>query len=71
VAGRAADTIEGAVALEQEAQHDLSPAEKLEALQWGKAGAAQQAALPSKAERRTEAKGYKARCAANAAISHW
>jgi ribonucleoside-diphosphate reductase alpha chain len=56
---RAADTIEGAVALKQEAQHDLSPTEKLEALQWSKAGAAQQAA-PSKAERRAEAKakGY-------------
>jgi ribonucleoside-diphosphate reductase alpha chain len=56
---RASDTIEGAVALKQEAQHDLSPTEKLEALQWSKAGAAQQAA-PSKAERRAEAKakGY-------------
>jgi len=57
---RAADTTEGAVALKkQEAQHDLSPTEKLEALQWSKAGAAQQAA-PSKAERRAEAKakGY-------------
>jgi len=57
---RAADTAEGAVALKkQEAQHDLSPTEKLEALQWSKAGTAQQAA-PSKAERRAEAKakGY-------------
>jgi ribonucleoside-diphosphate reductase alpha chain len=56
---RASDAIEGAVALKQEAQHDLSPTEKLEALQWSKAGAAQQAA-PSKAERRAEAKakGY-------------
>ena len=56
---RASDTIEGAVALKQEAQHDLSPTEKLEALQWSKAGAAVQAA-PSKAERRAEAKakGY-------------
>ncbi len=57
---RAADTVEGAVALKkQEAQHDLSPTEKLEALQWSKAGAAAQAA-PSKAERRAEAKakGY-------------
>ena len=53
------DTIEGAVALKQEAQHDLSPTEKLEALQWSKAGAAT-AAAPSKAERRAEAKakGY-------------
>ena len=56
---RNADTVEGAVALKQEAQHDLSPTEKLEALQWSKAGAAAQAA-PSKAERRAEAKakGY-------------
>jgi ribonucleoside-diphosphate reductase alpha chain len=56
---RAGDAVEGAVALKQEVQHDLSPTEKLEALQWSKAGAAQQAA-PSKAERRAEAKakGY-------------
>ena len=56
---RASDAAEGAVALKQESQHDLSPTEKLEALQWSKAGAAQQAA-PSKAERRAEAKakGY-------------
>ena len=56
---RVSDTLEGAVALKQEAQHDLSPTEKLEALQWSKAGAAAQAA-PSKAERRAEAKakGY-------------
>ena len=56
---RLADTLEGAVALKQEAQHDLSPTEKLEALQWSKAGAAA-AAVPSKAERRAEAKakGY-------------
>jgi ribonucleoside-diphosphate reductase alpha chain len=56
---RNSDTHEGAVALKQEAQHDLSPTEKLEALQWSKAGAAAQAA-PSKAERRAEAKakGY-------------
>jgi ribonucleoside-diphosphate reductase alpha chain len=55
---RTTDAIEGAVALKQEAQHDLSPTEKLEALQWSKAGAA--AAMPSKAERRAEAKakGY-------------
>lgn len=54
---RNSDTVEGAVALKQEAQHDLSPTEKLEALQWSKAGAAAQ---PSKAERRAEAKakGY-------------
>ena len=56
---RAADALEGAVALKQEALHDLSPTEKLEALQWSKAGAAAQA-QPSKAERRAEAKakGY-------------
>jgi ribonucleoside-diphosphate reductase alpha chain len=43
-------------ALKQEAQHDLSPTEKLEALQWSKGGQA----APSKAERRAEgkAKGY-------------
>jgi ribonucleoside-diphosphate reductase alpha chain len=53
------DAVEGAAALKQEAQHDLSPTEKLEAMQWSKAGAAAQAA-PSKAERRAEAKakGY-------------
>jgi ribonucleoside-diphosphate reductase alpha chain len=56
---RSADAVEGAVALKQETQHDLSPTEKLEALQWSKAGAAA-AAAPSKAERRAEAraKGY-------------
>jgi len=56
---RASDATEGAVALKQEAQHDLSPTEKLEALQWSKAGAAA-AVAPSKAERRAEAKakGY-------------
>ena len=56
---RATDAVEGAVALKQEAQHDLSPTEKLEALQWSKAGIGA-AAAPSKAERRAEAKakGY-------------
>jgi ribonucleoside-diphosphate reductase alpha chain len=56
--GRASDAIEGAVALKQEATHDLSPTEKLEALQWSKAGT--HAPAPSKAERRAEAKakGY-------------
>jgi ribonucleoside-diphosphate reductase alpha chain len=54
------DTIEGAVALKQEALHDLSPTEKLEAMQWAKSGAAREQAAPSKAERRAEAKakGY-------------
>jgi ribonucleoside-diphosphate reductase alpha chain len=57
--GRITDTIEGAVALKQEANHDLSPTEKLEALQWSKAGAAREQAA-TKAERRAEAKakGY-------------
>jgi ribonucleoside-diphosphate reductase alpha chain len=56
---RAADTIEGAIALKQEAQHDLSPTERLEQQAWSRAGAAA-AAAPSKAERRAEAKakGY-------------
>ncbi len=56
---RASDAVEGAVALKQESQHDLSPTEKLEALQWSKSGTAA-AAAPSKAERRAEAKakGY-------------
>src|SRR5690348_4397994 len=56
---RASDTAEGAVALKQESQHDLSPTEKLEAMQWSKAGSAATAA-PTKAERRAEAKakGY-------------
>jgi ribonucleoside-diphosphate reductase alpha chain len=55
---RAGDAIEGAVALKQEVSHDLSPTEKLEALQWSKAGSA--FSTPSKAERRAEAKakGY-------------
>ncbi|MBW7963856.1 vitamin B12-dependent ribonucleotide reductase [Bradyrhizobium sp. BR 10261] len=58
-ASRVGDAIEGAVALKQEASHDLSPTEKLEALQWSKAGSAATAA-PTKAERRAEAKakGY-------------
>ncbi|MGJ4900385.1 vitamin B12-dependent ribonucleotide reductase [Bradyrhizobium sp. HKCCYLS2058] len=56
---RTGDAIEGAVALKQEPQHDLSPTEKLEALQWSKAGTAN-AQVASKAERRAEAKakGY-------------
>ena len=53
--GRVSDTIEGAVALKQETNHDLSPTERL---QWSKAGAV--ASTQSKAERRAEAKakGY-------------
>jgi ribonucleoside-diphosphate reductase alpha chain len=55
---RVGDAVEGAVALKQEAQHDLSPTAKLEALQWSKGGSAYSA--PTKAERRAEAraKGY-------------
>src|SRR6202020_1590511 len=51
---RSNDTVEGAVALKQEAQHDLSPTEKLEALQWSKAGAAREQAAPQKAARRAQ-----------------
>ncbi|MBB4359130.1 ribonucleoside-diphosphate reductase alpha chain [Bradyrhizobium sp. CIR18] len=57
---RVGDALEGAVALKQEAAHDLSPTEKLEALQWSKAGSTAQTLVPTKAERRAEAKakGY-------------
>ncbi|UVO34015.1 vitamin B12-dependent ribonucleotide reductase [Bradyrhizobium arachidis] len=57
---RAEGIVESAVALKQEAQTALSPTEKLEALQWSKAGSAATVATPSKAERRAEAKakGY-------------
>ncbi|QAU47335.1 vitamin B12-dependent ribonucleotide reductase [Bradyrhizobium guangzhouense] len=57
---RVGDVLEGAVALKQEVAHDLSPTEKLEALQWSKAGSAATVAAPTKAERRAEAKakGY-------------
>ncbi|MGN6116923.1 MAG: vitamin B12-dependent ribonucleotide reductase, partial [Nitrobacter sp.] len=56
---RVGDTLEGATALKQEVDQDLSPTERLEQQQWSKAGTAQ-AAAPSKAERRAEAKakGY-------------
>ncbi|TQF37513.1 ribonucleotide-diphosphate reductase subunit alpha [Bradyrhizobium sp. UNPF46] len=56
---RVGDALEGAVALKQDVQHDLSPTEKLEQLQWSKAGTAA-TAVPTKAERRAEAKakGY-------------
>jgi len=56
---RAGDATEGAVALKHGASHELSPTEKLEALQWSKAGSAASAA-PTRAERRAEAKakGY-------------
>jgi len=56
---RVSDTLEGAVALKQETSHDLSPTEKLEAMQWSKPGTAQ-GLVATKAERRAEAKakGY-------------
>jgi ribonucleoside-diphosphate reductase alpha chain len=56
-ANRAGDAVEGAVALKQETSHDLSPTEKLQALQFAKAGTH---FAPTKAERRAEAKakGY-------------
>ena len=64
---RAADAVEGAVALKQEAQHDLSPTEKLEALQWSKAGAAAQPRRPRpNAAPKPRPRATKARCAANA-----
>jgi ribonucleoside-diphosphate reductase alpha chain len=51
---RAGDALEGATALKQETEHDLSPTERLEQQQRGKVAA------PTKAERRAEAKarGY-------------
>jgi ribonucleoside-diphosphate reductase alpha chain len=57
---RAGDSTAGAIAYKQDAQHDLSPTEKLEALQWSKAGAAREQQTVTKAERRAEAKakGY-------------
>jgi ribonucleoside-diphosphate reductase alpha chain len=57
---RAGDALEGAVALKQESLHDLSPTERLGALQWSKSGVAREHAAPTKAERRAEAKakGY-------------
>ncbi|WP_024515297.1 vitamin B12-dependent ribonucleotide reductase [Bradyrhizobium sp. Tv2a-2] len=56
----AGDAVEGAVALKQETSHDLSPTEKLEAMQWSKPGTAAVAHVATKAERRAEAKakGY-------------
>jgi ribonucleoside-diphosphate reductase alpha chain len=55
---RSEATIRTATALKAEPEHKLSPTEKLEALNWSKSGAAQ--LVPSKAERRAEAKakGY-------------
>lgn len=46
--------------MKQEVQTELSPTEKLEALQWSKATTAATQPAPSKAERRAEAKakGY-------------
>ncbi|OPF89805.1 hypothetical protein I8G32_03072 [Rhodopseudomonas palustris] len=59
-ASRVGDALEGATALKQEVQTELSPTEKLEALQWSKATTAATQPAPSKAERRAEAKakGY-------------
>ncbi|OPH83173.1 vitamin B12-dependent ribonucleotide reductase [Nitrobacter vulgaris] len=56
---RVGDTLEGATALKQETEHDLSPTERLEQQQRSKAAAAH-ATAPTKAERRAEAKarGY-------------
>ena len=56
---RVGDVLEGAVALKQEVSHDLSPTEKLEAMQWSKGGTAH-AVTVTKADRRAEAKakGY-------------
>ncbi|WP_024510172.1 vitamin B12-dependent ribonucleotide reductase [Bradyrhizobium sp. ARR65] len=58
-ANRAGDAVEGAAALKHEVSHDLSPTEKLEALQWSKPGTAT-THVATKAERRAEAKakGY-------------
>jgi ribonucleoside-diphosphate reductase alpha chain len=55
---RVGDTLEGATALKHEAEHDLSPTERLEQQQRSKAAA--HATAPTKAERRAEAKarGY-------------
>jgi ribonucleoside-diphosphate reductase alpha chain len=55
---RVGDTLEGATALKQETEHDLSPTERLEQQQRSKAAA--HATAPTKAERRAEAKarGY-------------
>jgi ribonucleoside-diphosphate reductase alpha chain len=57
---RSGDATEGAVALKQDQQHELSPTEKLQALQWSKAGSTREQTAPTKAERRAEAKakGY-------------
>jgi ribonucleoside-diphosphate reductase alpha chain len=56
---RGGDATEGAVALKQEQQHELSPTEKLQALQFAKAGSTREH-VATKAERRAEAKakGY-------------
>ena len=59
---RASDALEGAVALKQEVSHDLSPTEKLEALQWSKAGAAQAAPpLQGRTPRRSQGQGLRRR----------
>ena len=69
---RASDAIEGAVALKQEVSHDLSPTEKLEALQWSKAGARPRPRRRRpNAARKPRPRATKARCAASAATSRW
>ncbi len=73
--GRGSDTIEGAVALKQDATHDLSPTEKLEALQWSKAGTHAPPPPPPPARPNAAPKprprATKARCAASVGISRW
>jgi ribonucleoside-diphosphate reductase alpha chain len=56
--GRSETSVGSVTAFKAEPEHKLSPTEKLEALNWSKAGTAQ--LTPSKAERRLEAKakGY-------------
>ncbi len=59
---RAGDALEGAVALKQEASHDLSPTEKLEALQWSKAGSAHsRSAQQGRAPRGSQSQGLRRR----------
>ncbi len=59
---RVSDTLEGAVALKQESQHDLSPTEKLEALQWSKAGSRRPGrALQGRASGRGQGEGLRRR----------
>ena len=70
---RVSDTIEGAVALKQEASHDLSPTEKLEAMQWSKSRQRRRrrALARPNAAPKPKPKATKARCARSAATSRW